>query len=189
MRTRMQRFCMAFLVLPAVATIPLNGQVKNEEYIRSAVEGAPERISGKAAVVRLDPNGKTSEIRKGTNGFTCALIPDASLAPVCTDQQGWRWLVSAFSKQSKPGNSQPGIAYMAKGGLHFETADGKIVMEPTAETKEVKEPPHWMILWPIDPARSGLPTRPNAGGTYVMWEGTPFAHLMIYQDPEMLEKE
>jgi len=39
-----------------------------------------------------------------------------------------------------------------------------------------------------DPVKTGLPTKPNAGGTYVMFEGTPFAHLMIYQDPKMLEK-
>jgi hypothetical protein len=46
-----------------------------------------------------------------------------------------------------------------------------------------------MILWPIDAARTGLPTSPNAGGSYVMFEGTPFAHLMVYQDPKMLKKE
>ena len=42
------------------------------------------------------------------------------------------------------------------------------------------------MLWPIDPATTGLPTRPNAGGAYIMFAGTPFAHLMIYQDPKLL---
>jgi hypothetical protein len=178
-------FGITLTVLPTAA--PLQAQVKNEEYINSAVEGAPERISAQAAVVRLDPGGKTAELRKGTNGFTCAVMPDGSLAPVCADEHGWRWLVAAFSKQPKPTNTQPGIAYMAKGGKHFETPDGKIVMEPTGETKEVEEPPHYMVLWPIDAAKTRLPTKPNAGGTYVMFAGTPFAHLMVYQDPKMLK--
>lgn len=175
------------LFLFAAAAGSLYGQVKNEEYIRSAVEGAPDRISARAAVVRLEPGGKATELRKGTNGFTCALLPDESLAPVCADDQGWRWLVAAFSNKPKPDNTQPGIAYMAKGGLHFETAQGKIVMQATPDTRKVDEPPHWMILWPVDPAKTALPTKPNAGGSYVMFEGTPFAHLMIYQDPKLLK--
>ena len=174
------------LLLATVAT--LHGQAKNEEYIRDAVQGAPERISGQAAVIRIEPGGKTSSLRPGSNGFTCALFPDASLAPVCADGPGWAWLTAALSNKPKPPNTRPGIAYMAKGGIHYEMPDGKIVMAASAQTKEVKEPPHWMILWPFDPAKSGLPTRPNAGGAYVMFEGTPYAHLMIYQDPRMLEK-
>ena len=188
MHSRILPYGMALLLLPAAA-LTLHGQVKNEEYVRAAVQGAPERISGQAAVVRIEPGGKTSTLRKGSNGFTCALFPDASLAPVCANEQGWAWLTAALSDKPKPPNTQPGIAYMAKGGIHYETPDGKSVMKPTPETKEVEEPPHWMILWPLDPARTGLPTEPNAGGTYVMFEGTPFAHLMIYQDPAMLEKK
>jgi hypothetical protein len=177
----------ALSLVPYAAAMSLHAQVKNEEYVRTALEAAPERISGQAAVARLEPGGKTTELRKGSNGFTCSIIPDESLAPVCADEQGWRWLVAAFSNQPKPPNTQPGIAYMAKGGAHFETPDGKIVMASTAETKMVKEPPHWMILWPVDPTRTGLPTRPNPGGSYVMFEGTPFAHVMVYQDPKMLK--
>jgi hypothetical protein len=183
MSRKLLHFGLTLTLLPTAAL----AQVKNDEYINAAVEGAPEAISSQAAVVRLDPGGKTSELRKGTNGFTCAVMPDGSLAPVCADEPGWRWLVAAFSNQPKPPNTQPGIAYMAKGGKHFETPDGKIVMEPTGETKQVDEPPHYMVLWPVDAAKTKLPTKPNAGGTYVMFAGTPFAHLMVYQDPKMLK--
>jgi len=41
----------------------------------------------------------------------------------------------------------------------------------------------WMILWPVENQTSGLPLMPNKFGTYVMFEGTPYAHLMVYQDP------
>jgi hypothetical protein len=188
MRPRILPYGIALLLIPATATTLL-AQANNEEYIRTAVQGAPERISDQAAVVRIEPGGKTSTLRKGANGFTCALFPDASLAPICADEQGWRWFVAAVSNQPKPPNTQPGIAYMAKGGVHYEMPDGKIVMAASPQTKEVQEPPHWMVLWPLDPAKTGLPTRPNAGGTYLMFEGTPFSHVMIYQDPKMLEKK
>ena len=58
-------------------------------------------------------------------------------------------------------------------------------MMPGAGTKESKEPPHWMVIWPFDSASTGIPTKPNAGGTYIMFAGTPYAHLMVYQDPKM----
>jgi hypothetical protein len=115
-------------------------------------------------------------------------MPDGSNAPVCADEAGFAWLVAAISKQPKPPTSAPGIAYMAKGGLHFETPEGKIVMERGPDTKEVREPPHWMLLTPLDPAKTGIPSRPNAGGSYIMFAGTPYAHLMIYQDPKMLKQ-
>jgi hypothetical protein len=160
------------------------------EFIHAAEEGAPTHIAGQAAIARLEPNGKVTEIRKGSNGFTCTLMPDGSNAPFCGDKQGFPWMVAAMSKQPKPpATTSPGIGYMAKGGVHFEKPSGEIVMAPSAETKEVKEPPHWMLLWPLDPAATGIPTRPNAGGSYIMFPGTPYAHLMIYQDPKMLSKE
>jgi hypothetical protein len=40
-----------------------------------------------------------------------------------------------------------------------------------------------MVLVP-DPARlEGIPTDPNSGGAYVMWKGTPYAHIMIPVGP------
>jgi hypothetical protein len=77
---------------------------------------------------------------------------------------------------------------LMKGGLHYETPDGKVVMNSGSNTKSVKEPPHWMLLTPLDSATSGIPTRPNSGGSYIMFAGTPYAHLMIYQDPNMLKQ-
>ena len=157
------------------------------EFIKAAEEGAPARISSKAAIARLEPSGKLTPVRPGGNGFTCTLIPDESTAPVCADEPGLRWFVAAVSKQPRPPASQTGVAYMAKGGTHYEMPDGQIVMNKSAGTKDVKEPPHWMLLTPLDPAATGIPTRPNAGGSYIMFAGTPYAHLMVYQDPKLLK--
>jgi hypothetical protein len=43
----------------------------------------------------------------------------------------------------------------------------------------IAEGPHIMVLLP-DPAQlDALPTDPNPGGPYVMWKGTPYAHIMV----------
>ncbi len=47
----------------------------------------------------------------------------------------------------------------------------------------INEPPHWMIMWPFDPTITGLPTAPKQTGTWIMYAGTPWAHLMINQRP------
>jgi hypothetical protein len=159
------------------------------EFIKAAEEGAPEQISTKAAIARMEPSGKTTIVRPGSNGFTCTLMPDESHAPYCGDKRGFQWIVAAMSHKPAPPAGGTGIAYMAKGGLHYETPEGEIVMAPSAQTRSVREPPHWMLLTPLDPAATGIPTKPNAGGSYIMFAGTPYAHLMIYQDPKMLEKE
>ncbi len=87
----------------------------------------------------------------------------------------------------KPGNTQPGIAYMAKGGWHWEKG-GMILMQEEADAKLVKEPPHWMLFWPVDAEASGFPSRPHKKfGSYVVFDGTPYAHLMIHQDPMELK--
>jgi hypothetical protein len=158
------------------------------EFIKAAEEGAPERISAQAAIARLEPSGATTIVRPGTNGFTCTLMADESHAPYCGDAYAFKWLVAAAARQPAPPAGRMGVAYMAKGGTHFETPEGEIVMAPSGQTKTVREPAHWMLLVPLDPAATGIPTRPNAGGTYSMFAGTPYAHLMIYQAPKMLKQ-
>jgi hypothetical protein len=186
-------YAVALLALP-LATLQAQARPAGQsaatetEFIKAAEEGAPEWISAQAAIARLEPSGKTSTVRPGSNGFTCTLMPDESHAPYCGDRRGFQWIVAAMSHKPAPPAGGTGIAYMAKGGLHYETPEGKIVMEPSAQTKSVREPPHWMLLTPLDAAATGIPTRPNAGGTYIMFAGTPYAHLMIYQDPKMLKQ-
>jgi hypothetical protein len=164
------------------------GAMGDAQYIKVAESGAPADISSKAAIVRLDAKGNPTTVRTGTNGFTCIVgVPGDPDAAFCGDQNAYTWIVSAASGQPKPTNTQPGIAYMAQGGVHYETPSGEVVMMPGANTHAVKEPPHWMLMWAFDPAGSGLPTKPNPGGVYIMFAGTPYAHLMIYQNPNAIK--
>lgn len=159
--------------------------MSKEELVKLTLSAAPTNIAKDASVMIPGKDGKMVEAKKGTNGFTC--FPDVSGQPVpdpiCSDPAASQWVSDLMSGAPKPTNTVPGISYMARGGWHFEK-DGKIVMKNEPGAKLVKEPPHWMVLWPFDSKASGLPTLPGPLGTYVMWDGTPYAHLMVEQDPK-----
>lgn len=158
-----------------------------KDYTARALSGGPPAIRAHAAVAKISKTGELTEVRPGTNGLTCVVgVPGDPDAPFCADQYALQWILDATAGKPKPSNDGPGIAYMSQGGVHYETASGEIVMEPNANTHAVKEPPHWMLMWAVDPATTGLPTRENPAGVYVMFAGTPYAHLMVYQNPDRL---
>jgi len=152
-----------------------------------ALSAAPARLAKDAGVMIYGADGKLTEVKKGTNGFTCIPtvmnlpVPD----PICMDAASNQWMTDVMNNAPKPSNTVPGIAYMSRGGSHFEKS-GKVVMAGEG-AKVVKEPPHWMVMWPFDPNASQLPTVPNPSGVYIMFEGSPYAHLMIYQDPNKMK--
>ena len=43
------------------------------------------------------------------------------------------------------------------------------------------------MMWPFQAAETELPNRPNPSGVWVMFDDTPYAHLMIYQDPKKMK--
>lgn len=162
-------------------------KLSKDDQIRLAMSAAPEPIARNAAIIAIDTAGTLVTIKEGTNQFTCLPdLPDTPKAdPVCADQNAKQFLTSMLKSEPNPANKAPGVAYMANGGQHWER-DGKVLMKEEAGAELVDEPPHWMITWPFDPKTTGLPTQPNEGGVYIMFDGTPYAHLMIYQDPNKL---
>jgi hypothetical protein len=152
-----------------------------------ALSAAPAHISKEAGVMVYGADAKLIEVKTSTNGFICIPtimnlpVPD----PICMDAASNQWMNDIMSNAPKPSNTVPGIAYMARGGSHYEK-DGKVVMSGEG-AKVAKEPPHWMIMWPFDAAASKLPIVPNASGVYIMFEGSPYAHLMVYQDPNKMK--
>ncbi len=161
--------------------------MSEKEQIALALSAAPAHIAKDAAVMVYGGDGKLVEVKPGTNGFTCIPtvmnLPEPD--PMCMDGAVHQWMTDLVNHAPKPSNTVPGIAYMARGGSHFEK-DGKVVMQPDGATV-VKEPPHWMVMWPFDAAATKLPTQPNPSGVYIMFDGTPYAHLMVYQDPQKMK--
>ncbi|HKW86254.1 MAG TPA: hypothetical protein VJM82_04210 [Nitrospiraceae bacterium] len=164
--------------------------MSQEEQIKLALSAAPLRISKDASVMLPGGEGKMVEVKKGTNGFTC--IPTVNNRsdpdPMCYDAAVGQWVEAIQKKADKPGNTVPGISYMARGGYHWEK-DGKVLMDEEPGAKLVKEPPHWMMMWPFTSADTRLPSHPNPSGVWIMFDGTPFAHLMVYQDPNKMKEK
>ena len=152
-----------------------------------ALSAAPARLAKDVGVMVYGADGKLIEVKTSANGFICIPtimnlpVPD----PICMDAASNQWMNDIMSNAPKPSNTVPGIAYMARGGSHYEK-NGKVVMSGEG-AKVAKEPPHWMIMWPFEAAASKLPVVPNPSGVYIMFEGTPYAHLMVYQDPNKMK--
>ena len=152
-----------------------------EAMIKSAVAAAPPEIGRGAKVVMVKPDGSVETLREGSNGFTC--MPDhpdtPGTDPMCADPQGWTWVMSWVKREPKPANDHPGLIYMLQGGSDISATDPWA----TKTDKFIESPPHYMIMWPFDPKTTGLPTTPSKTGTWIMWANTPYAHLMINQNP------
>lgn len=158
--------------------------MSEKEQMELALSAAPSSVSNEAGVMIMGADGKLMEVRHSTNGFVCIPtvmnLPDPD--PACLDAAALRWMTDLMNHEPKPTNTVPGLVYMARGGSHFEK-NGRIVMQQEDGVELVKEPPHWMLMWPFDAANTKLPTIPNSSGVYIMFEGSPYAHLMVEQDP------
>lgn len=151
-----------------------------EAKIARALSSAPPRIAKGAKVVERDDSGNQTVLRDGDNGFTCfpgtpGVVGDG---PFCANAPALQWEKDMAENKPKPTNAEPGIEYMLAGATDWSASDP----HATSGTP-IKEPPHWMILWPFDPATTGLPTTLKQTGTWIMYAGTPWAHLMINGRP------
>jgi len=168
------------LALATVTAAPLTGVESKETKIARALAAAPSNIAMSARVVDKDEAGKETELRAGTNGFTCfpghlGVIGDVAY---CANAPALQWEKDMADHKAKPSNTQPGIEYMLTGATDWSASDP----HATSGTP-IKEPPHWMILWPFEAVDTGLPTTLKQTGTWIMYAGTPWAHLMINGRP------
>jgi hypothetical protein len=163
--------------------------MSQEQKIALALSAAPVHIAKEAGVMLPGEDGNMVEVKKGSNGYTC--IPTVNNRPdpdpMCFDAAVGQWVNALISKKDKPDNTVPGISYMARGGFHWEK-NGKILMEEEPGAKLVREPPHWMMMWPFSSEQTKLPNMPNPSGVWIMFDGTPYAHLMVYQDPKKMKE-
>ena len=148
--------------------------------VASAESAAPAVVAHNAAVVTADSKGAMTTLRKGTNGWTC--MPDAPDTPgpdpMCFDQSAAKW-VAAWVAHKPPPTGTVGLMYMLEGGTDASNTD-PYATKPTAENNWVKTPPHLMVVGSSE-ILVGHPAgaKPDTSVPYVMWAGTPYAHLMI----------
>jgi len=153
-----------------------SGPLNVDEQIEQALGAAPPQVRQTASV--RDFTGKT--LREGTGTYTCFPAPEGLAGPMCMDAPFLAWMDASMS--GKPATtSQIGISYMLAGDSLTGGASNidPAALKPEPGNSWVVEGPHVMIIVPDDALLAGLPTTPVKDGPYVMWPGTPYAHIMI----------
>jgi hypothetical protein len=179
-------------ILPiAAATVALTGSASAAQPamasmapaadpIASAESAAPSAVSSKATVVSFTDKGVMTTLRKGTNGWTC--MPDAPATPgpdpMCFDANAGKW-AEAWVGHKPPPAGAVGVMYMLEGGTDASNVD-PYATKPTATNAWVNTGPHIMIVGSKE-VLAGYPAgpTPDTSAPYVMWAGTPYAHLMV----------
>jgi hypothetical protein len=150
------------------------GEQSKEDKIARAMQAAPESISKNATI--LDTDGTV--LRQGSNSWRC--LPTSgpgSTHPMCNDEV-WMRAMDAFGKKADFKTDRIGICYMLAGDDNTNNAD-PFDTKPDPGEVWVQEGPHLMILVPDPKMLEGISSDPNNGGPYVMWKGTPYAHIMV----------
>ena len=168
----------AWAAAPAAAQTPGGGE---DAKIADALSAGPASVTGDATVADWpsEPGGATTELRAGENAWTC--FPDIPTTPgkdpMCLDA-AFQDFIAAWSAKETPEIATVGIGYMLVGGSDASNTD-PFATEPAAGEEWIDAPPHIMIAVPDPSQLVGLPTDPDNGGPWVMWAGTPYAHIMI----------
>ena len=115
---------------------------------------------------------------EGSNGYTCLPTPPnlVGTAPMCMDSEWMQW-ADAWANNKDFTADQLGISYMLAGDGGASNVD-PYAEGPTDDNEWIVEGAHLMILAPPE-LLENFPTDPYNGGPYVMWKGTPYAHLMV----------
>ena len=171
--------------LAAAVTLPLQPAFgeggARRDVIRHAAESAaesaaPASLSKNATI--MDREGKV--LRKGTNGWMC--IPDnpdtPGTDPMCMNEP-WVGFVDALKNKQNPNYTQIGIAYMLQGDRPVSNTDPYAKEPKPGEDWVEGLGAHIMVLVPDQASLKNVSTDSKNGGPWVMWAGTPYAHLMI----------
>lgn len=181
---------------PGAATVAPEGQARlptAEQQIAAAVLPLPESMRSGAAVLGYREAGKLTELRKGANGMVC-LADDPA--------------IPAFHVACYHGGMEPFMARgrsLRAEGITGEQVDSvrfrevresklKLPTEPSAlwslsgaagswdpASNEVSGArPLYVVYIPFaTEASTGLPARPGPGIPWLMFPGTPKAHIMF----------
>jgi hypothetical protein len=185
------------LAMSLLAANPLAGQSALptiDQQIAGAVLPMPEGMRAGAAVLGYREAGKLAEIRKGSNGMICLAdnpaIPTFHVA--CYHES-----LEPFMARGRSARAE-GVPEQQVDSVRFrEIAEGKLKMPAGAAalwqlsgpagswnpaTNEVTgaRPPLYVVYIPnATEASTGLPARPAPGLPWIMFPGTPKAHIMF----------
>ncbi|MDF0672858.1 MAG: hypothetical protein P0120_00750 [Nitrospira sp.] len=152
------------------------------DVVRQAAEStgaeraAPSSLSKHATIMSRD--GQV--VRQGSNGWTC--MPDnpgtTGTDSICMNEP-WLTFMDAMKNKKDPVITQVGIAYMLQGDRPVSNTDPYATEPKPGDDWVEGVGAHLMILVPDAEMLKNVPTDSTNGGPWVMWAGTPYAHLMI----------
>jgi hypothetical protein len=133
-----------------------------------------------ASATVMDWEMKT--LKKGDGPYACMPTPPhqakAGIAsPMCMDNSWMSW-ADSWSKKRPTKVDRLGISYMLAGDGGASNVD-PFADQQTADNQWIVEGPHMMLIVPDAAVLDSIPTDPQNGGPYVMWKGTPYAHVMV----------
>ena len=169
---------MEFLAVSVFLCVMVGCTVQAE---KTDAELIAEAESAGVKAITKDATIKTSDgkvLRQGMNDWTC-YSGSAAMGPMCNQAQ-WDGLLTAFQKREPIEIKELSVSYMLAGegeAIGVSNTD-PFATKPTDDNDWVKEGPHLMILVPNSEILEELSTDPK-DPVYVMWKGTPYAHIMV----------
>ncbi len=159
---------------------PAAPKMTEAQKIALAMSAGPMEIAKNATIVDMTDmsGGQMKQLRTGTNGWVCYAVVGA---PMCLDKEWQKWAEARMSKGELK-IEQTGIAYMLRGDQGASNID-PYATGPSADNQWVVAPPHIMVLYQDPKMLDAFPTDPKSGGPWVMWKGTPYAHVMVPVSP------
>lgn len=157
---------------------PAVGQ--DAEVIKSAESAAPPALAAGATIYGFDESGQIMTVREGKNGWWCMGDYPASPGPdpMCGDANALEW-AQAWMTKTDPPAGKVGFMFMLAGGSDSSNTD-PYATGPADGNNWVTTGPHVMVV-NATTMMAGYPDAadPDTSMPYVMWPGTPYAHLMI----------
>jgi hypothetical protein len=185
-------FAMFTLGLTAQApAAPTPAVLPAESQIAAAVQAAPEDRRMGATVLGYDASGALVTLRPGTNDIVCLADDpkDAAFSVACYHKDlepfmargrelAGKGVTGKEREETRWKEIESGAIKMPREPrtLHVLTGSGFDAATGTVASAYLR----WVIYTPFaTPETTGLPIRPVEGGPWLMFPGTPTAHIMI----------
>ena len=172
------------LTIPA-ASLAQPARRTAQQKMADAMSAAPASLTAKATIMDWPEKegAEPKQLRAGTNGWVCYPTTPAAFEsasgrdPMCLDEE-WQSWATAWVNKDKPQIKKVGVAYMLRGDVGSSNTD-PFATKPTPDNQWTVSGPHIMIVVPDPTTLDGMPTDPDNGGPWVMFKGTPYAHIMV----------
>jgi hypothetical protein len=174
----------SFFVLCVSTTNVVASEESIQAKINRAMKAAPNSISDGAEIRDVTPGWPVIRPGADDNDWTCfpgVPLNDGDKHPMCNDEVWMDWLWAVKSLLAGGGwdfeTETVGFSYMLRGDALVNN-DNPLATDHNDGGVWDQEGPHIMMLFPTTDEIADLPRDPNAGGPYVMWDGTPLVHVM-----------